>query len=189
MLRVSASHPSRSTLGTQRLRLHRVTPAHTDGFAALYAKPEVMRHLTGKPRTREESVAHVAKMMGHWEAQGFGLFAVTLHEAPDVIGRAGLCYLEDTGLVEIAYLFDTPLWGQGLATEVGRELLRWGFEELGLERIVGVANLENVASQAVLRKLGMAHEGRAFHYGSDVERFSLSHDAWKAGRAARGGPG
>ncbi|MFP2933815.1 GNAT family N-acetyltransferase [Pyxidicoccus sp. 3LG] len=174
MLRVSASQPARSTLDTPRLRLHRVTPEHTDGFASLYAKPEVMRHLTGKPRSREETVAHVAKMMGHWETHGFGLFAVTLRDSPDVIGRAGLCYLEDTGLVEIAYLFDTPLWGQGLATEVGRELLRWGFEELGLERIIGVANLENVASQAVLRKLGMAHVGRAFHYGNDVERFECS---------------
>jgi RimJ/RimL family protein N-acetyltransferase len=121
-------------------------------------------------------------MMGHWEAHGFGLFAVTLREAPDVMGRAGLCYLEDTGLVEIAYLFDTPYWGQGLATEVGRELLRWGFEELGLERIYGVANLENVASQAVLRKLGMAHEGRAWHYGNDVERFHRSAGPWQAGQ-------
>jgi RimJ/RimL family protein N-acetyltransferase len=99
------------------------------------------------------------------------------------MGRAGLCYLEDTGLVEIAYLFDTPWWGQGLATEVGRELLRWGFEELGLERIHGVANLENVASQAVLRKLGMAHEGRAHHYGNEVERFRRSAEPWRAGRS------
>lgn len=182
MLRVSASHPARSTLDTERLRLHRVTPGHTDGFAALYAKPEVMRHLTGRPRSREETVAHVAKMMGHWETHGFGLFAVTLREAPGVMGRAGLCYLEDTGLVEIAYLFDTPWWGQGLATEVGRELLRWGFEELGLERIYGVANLENVASQVVLRKLGMAHEGRAHHYGDEVERFHRSAVPWRAGQ-------
>ncbi|NMO14976.1 GNAT family N-acetyltransferase [Pyxidicoccus fallax] len=179
MLRVSASRPARPTLDTERLKLHRVTPEHTDGFAALYAKPEVMRHLTGRPRSHEETVAHVAKMMGHWETHGFGLFAVTLREAPAVVmGRAGLCYLEDTGLVEIAYLFDTPYWGRGLATEVGRELLRWGFEELELERIIGIANLENVASQAVLRKLGMAHEGRAFHYGNDVERFSCSRTSW-----------
>jgi len=56
-------------------------------------------------------------------------------------------------------------WGS--ATEAAARLLRYGFEELRLDRIVAVAVPENIASQKVLTKLGLRLAGRGVFYGAE----------------------
>jgi RimJ/RimL family protein N-acetyltransferase len=72
---------------------------------------------------------------------------------------------------------------------VGRELVRYGFDDLGLHRIVGVTHPDNVASQRVLRKIGLADIGWGHYYGRPVRLFETVHDAawrpaWNDGLAA-----
>jgi len=61
---------------------------------------------------------------------------------------------------ELGYWIGVPHWGNGYATEAARELVRYGFEKLGLHRIYASHTASNPASGKVLRKVGMKHEGR-----------------------------
>ena len=68
-------------------------------------------------------------------------FAVVLRETGGPVGSIGLLFGEGSNLplkegeAEIGYWLGVPYWGQGLIPEAVRELLRHGFEELGLERV------------------------------------------------------
>jgi RimJ/RimL family protein N-acetyltransferase len=176
---------------TPRLRLRRLVPGDFEPLFRLYQDPEVMRFMGGV-RTREQSLTFFEGNLAHWERHGFGVLAVEPREAPcgtspgtaPLLGRVALVYLEDTGDVELGYLFATSAQGQGLATEACARLLDWGFEVLGLPRIVAIALPGNGPSLRVMRRLGMQPDGTAHHHGFDVVRFVLTRAEWDARRAA-----
>jgi [ribosomal protein S5]-alanine N-acetyltransferase len=68
------------------------------------------------------------------------------------------------GRAEMGYWIGRPYWGRGYCTEAARELLRYGFENLGLARIFACHFKENEASGRVMRKLGMTREGDLRHH-------------------------
>jgi RimJ/RimL family protein N-acetyltransferase len=175
-------------LYTPRLRLRRLVPGDFAPLLRLYQDPGVMRFMGGV-RTREQSLRFFEGNLAHWERHGFGMLAVEPREAPDraepLLGRVGLTHLEDTGDLELAYLFAPPAQGQGLATEAGARLLAWGFEALGLPRIVALALPGNGPSLRVMRRLGLQPDGTAHHHGFDVVRFVLTRAEWEARRAAQ----
>ncbi len=76
------------------------------------------------------------------------------------IGRCGLYPQRDddgqvvAGEAVLAYYLARPYWGRGLATEAGRAFVRYGFETLGLSRIIAGMNVLNLASIRVAEKLG-----------------------------------
>jgi RimJ/RimL family protein N-acetyltransferase len=86
---------------------------------------------------------------------------------------------------EIGYVFDPAHAGQGYATEAAREVLRLGFEELGLHRIFARLDSRNAASAAVLRRLRMRHEAHfvsnEYWHGewTDEDRYALLEDEWR----------
>ena len=87
------------------------------------------------------------------------IWAVGFHkEDSALIGWSGLSYLEDTGEVEIGYGLAKPYWGRGLASEAAAATIKYGFEQLGLPRIVAIASPDNITSRRVLEKLGMKFE-------------------------------
>ena len=61
---------------------------------------------------------------------------------------------------ELGYFIGKDYWGQGYCTEAVRELIRFGFEQLGLNRIFGNHMTRNPASGRVMEKVGLKHEGR-----------------------------
>ena len=76
-----------------------------------------------------------------------------------------------------------PFWGRGLATEGATASLRYGFEELGLDRIISIAVPENLASRRVMEKLGMTLCGETRFEGSDVVWYAVERQVWEASRA------
>jgi len=87
------------------------------------------------------------------------LLAVQLRQAGPVIGDVMLYWASrDHGTGEIGYVFNPDYAGHGYATEAVRELVRVGFADLGLHRIIACTDARNIASIAVLRRLGMRQE-------------------------------
>ncbi|AXG82609.1 N-acetyltransferase [Streptomyces paludis] len=88
---------------------------------------------------------------------------------------------------EISYLVDPRVWGRGVGTAIGRELLSRGFGTLGLHRIFATCDPRNVASARVLGKLGMVFEGRHRHTvlirdgWRDSDVFSILDQEWAQG--------
>jgi RimJ/RimL family protein N-acetyltransferase len=73
--------------------------------------------------------------------------------------------------VEVGYRLLPDAWGQGYATEGASALVRYGFGEVGLTRIVGLTHPQNAASQSVLRKAGLRDAGFGQYYGRRVRYF------------------
>src|SRR5438132_2380334 len=137
---------------TERLVLRRWRDDDLDGLAEMNSDPEVMRFLhDGAPMTREESAEQLAGFMRHWQEHGFGLWAAVLPETAEVIGFVGLAvptFLPEVlPAVEVGWRLERRHWGNGYATEGGGAALRFGFEDLGLDRIVSVRHRDNEASR------------------------------------------
>lgn len=90
-----------------------------------------------------------------------GLLATIYKPEARYIGRCGLYPHRDErdlivpDVATLAFYLDADYWGRGLATEAGRAFIEFGFEELGLHRIVAGASVKNLASNRVLAKIGM----------------------------------
>ena len=77
-----------------------------------------------------------------------------------VIGLAGMFPSNDRfRLAEIYYKIHPDFWGNGYATEIAKELVRFGFDELNAHKVEAGVQTENVRSIRVLEKIGMTREG------------------------------
>jgi [ribosomal protein S5]-alanine N-acetyltransferase len=78
----------------------------------------------------------------------------------ELVGAMGLHIVAAHRRAEVGYWIGRAHWGQGIATEALRVVLAYGFDVVGLHRIDAQHYRENPASGAVMRKVGMTHEGR-----------------------------
>jgi RimJ/RimL family protein N-acetyltransferase len=171
---------------TPRLLLRMFTPEDLDGLADIFGKAAVMKYLglEGQPMSREETETALDSMIRHWERHGFGRWAVVERGGERLIGCAGLRSFES--VAELVYLLDEPYWGRGLATEIARACLRFGFETHGFGRVVALVRPKNAASRRVLEKTGMSFDGETEMFGIHVARYSLSRDEYRPDGAAYG---
>src|SRR6266403_5541738 len=70
-----------TVLITARLRLEPFEDGHLDGLNAMNADPEVMRYLTGRPETREETLAAIERVKARWAEWGFSWWSFIAKEA------------------------------------------------------------------------------------------------------------
>lgn len=169
---------------TLRLALHEITPRHANELYELDADPRVMRYIgTGRASTREQ-ITEVMRRLPRAYAlyPGLGTWRATRRDNGDFVGWFALKYIPGTAEVEVGYRLRYGAWGSGFATEGGRELVRYGFDDLGLHRIIGVTHPANVASQRVLEKIGLTDIGWGHYYGRPVRVFEAVREArWRPG--------
>jgi RimJ/RimL family protein N-acetyltransferase len=131
-----------------------------------------MRYIgDGTPWSEERSRQFVERQIALFDERGFCLWKLVprLHnEARGPIGFCGLQPLRETEEIEIGWWLARAWWGRGLATEAARAALRDGFERVGFERIVAIAQPANTASIGIMRKLGMRFERMAESRGIPV---------------------
>jgi ribosomal-protein-alanine N-acetyltransferase len=150
-------------------------PEDLDDMAALIKDPDVMRYVgQGQPATREEAEAALMSIIRHWEHHGFGRWAVMDKETGCFVGFGGLRSL--CGEPEVVYHLAKIYWGRGLATELAKASLRYGFEEHAFEKILAIARPLNLASIHVMEKLGMSYQKHTSYYNVDVVQYSISRD-------------
>ncbi|WP_457611442.1 GNAT family N-acetyltransferase [Lutibacter sp.] len=89
-----------------------------------------------------------------YKKYGYGRLAVVYKPENKVIGFAGLKYLPELKETDLGFRFLKEYWGRGIASEVSREILKYGFETLKLEKIIGIVMPKNIASFKVLEKVG-----------------------------------
>ena len=167
------------TIETERLHMRPFAFEDLDDFALLCADPEVMRFIgNGEPQSRERAEIRFNALIKHWNDQGFGPFAVTTKPSCEFAGFCGLQFLDDTREIEVGYRLRKRFWGMGLATEAARASLRFGFEELALDRIVAVVQPENVASCRVIEKIGLRYVRDARFYDTDVNYYAISREEY-----------
>lgn len=103
----------------------------------------------------------------------YGRWAVHLKPGLEFIGWSGLKYRSQLNEVDLGYRFKKSAWGKGYATEAAFASIRFGFEKIGLGRIVGRAEFDNVTSWKVLEKCGMTYIGRGEVDGFPVKIYEI----------------
>jgi ribosomal-protein-alanine N-acetyltransferase len=155
---------------TERLALRPPTLDDLPAWHAIYLDAEEVWY--GAPRSSlEENRAKLERQIAHHEQHGFGMCTVEL--ADETIGAAGLQHLEGGPEVEVGYRFLKEHWGRGYATESARASIAYGFDEVGLDRIVAVALESNVASRRVLEKCGLREIGLMHVYGLEHVKYEI----------------
>jgi RimJ/RimL family protein N-acetyltransferase len=144
---------------TERLLLRRWRHADREPFAAMNADPAVVEHLQG-PMSHERSDDFIDRIEAHWEAHGWGLWAVEVPEVASFIGYVGLWpadYVEP-GMVEVGWRLAREHWGHGYATEAARAALEYGFTDVGLAEIVSFTVPQNERSWRVMERIGLVRD-------------------------------
>ncbi|HEX3681970.1 MAG TPA: GNAT family N-acetyltransferase [Bryobacteraceae bacterium] len=150
-----------TTLTTDRLILRAWRETDRAPFAELNADPRVMEFMP-QLLSRAQSDDFCDRIQGHFDEHGFGLCAAEHRATGAFLGFIGLLTPKFEApfmpAVEIGWRLGSQWWGQGLATEGAREMVRYAFDEIGLEALVSFTVPGNWRSRRVMEKLGMTHD-------------------------------
>jgi ribosomal-protein-alanine N-acetyltransferase len=172
------------TIATPRLILRALTEEDIEPMVRILGGEDVLRYFPKTdPPPRERVEKMILGLLRHWDEHGYGLWAVESRTSSELMGRCGLQHLPELSEVEVDFILGKPFWGQGFATEAGRASLRYGFEQLGLERVVGLAHIDNRASQRVLEKLGMELVEQRQFWGIECYHYAVERPAYNKASA------
>ena len=176
------------TLTTPRLILRGFQSSDIPAIVHLLQDPAIAQTTLHIPYPYSEEDARTwLRIQQDQLAQGRGYtFAIMQRELDQLIGAIDIRLTMPHRRAEIGYWIGTPYWGQGYATEAARAILRFGFEEIGLNRISATHIVENPASGRVMEKIGMRYEGTlrqyTFHHGrfQDHRVYAILRREWEA---------
>lgn len=147
-------------------------------------------------RTREQADARMNEIAAGIVENGFGFACAALKSTDEPIGFIGLHRADHldphipAGSIEIGWRLAPQHWRKGYASEGARGWLKFGFEKLDLEEIVSIAVWNNLASIAVMQRIGMKPDPASdFNHPQapvdqpDFERvvvYRLSRTDWQA---------
>lgn len=146
----------KKVLETPRLVLREFVYEDVDALAQVLSDPETMSHYPA-PFDRSGVEGWIARNLRRYEQDGFGLWAIVLKSAGDIIGDCGITAQEVDGerLPEIGYHLRRDRWGQGYATEAARACRDYGFEQLKIDFLISLIRPENIPSRRVAARNGM----------------------------------
>ncbi|MEW2912843.1 GNAT family N-acetyltransferase [Leisingera sp. JC11] len=159
-------------LETERLILRPHGVQDFDAVAALWAAPEVVRFISGTPSTPEESWTRLLRYIGHWQALGYGYWAVTLRDSGRFIGEVGFADYQRSmepplaGIPEAGWVLSPEVHGQGIATEAVGRIHRWAAEATDWAETACIFDPAHTVSHRVAVKLGYAPAGEALYRGN-----------------------
>ena len=169
------------TLQTERLTLTAHTIDDVADSTAMWADPDVVRYIGGKPATPEEVWARVCRYAGHWQLVGYGYFAVRERSSGRFVGEAGLADFRraiepafDAGVPEVGWALATWAHGRGFATEAVRAVLGWADTRFACT--VCIIDPPNTRSVRVAVKCGFRERHRATYRGEETVVYERTRD-------------
>lgn len=163
-------------LETKRLIIKKPVADDFNDCYGLQRDPEVMKYIGSGIRQEPEVKTQLDKLIQHQEKYGFSLGSVFEKDTGAYVGRAGLIYLalDDTQPdIEVGYALHKKYWEKGYATELAQALVKWGFQHLKVDKLVGVIRPKNDKSRRVLEKIGMHYVGRTLYRDIEVAKYEI----------------
>nr|WP_299502800.1 GNAT family N-acetyltransferase [uncultured Rhizobium sp.] len=141
-----------------RMRAHRVEdfPAMT----AMWAEEAVVRFILGRPSAPSETWSRLLRYIGHWQAVGFGYWAVEDRQTGEYLGDTGFAdYQREItpplgNVPEAGWALVSTAQGKGLATEVVKAAHDWADANFLTERTVAIFDPSHEGSVRVAEKCG-----------------------------------
>jgi RimJ/RimL family protein N-acetyltransferase len=180
-------------LRTARLLLRSLVREDVPAFVRLAGAKEIAATTIQIPHPYAEDDARsfLAKASEDFLAGRSVSFAISVLPGDELCGAVGLHLADEHKRAELGYWIGAPFWGRGYATEAAMAAVALGFETLRLNRIYAQHFAGNTASQRVLEKIGMRHEGRSRQHIQkwnrfvDVENYGLLAEEFRSSEPAR----
>ncbi|MEM6480655.1 MAG: GNAT family N-acetyltransferase [Pseudomonadota bacterium] len=182
-------------LETERLVLRPFELEDVDLAIAMWCDPEVMRYV-GDVDDPQEVRDFMPTIIGRGAGGRIGMWAICRQDTGQTIGEVFLwptpiesedidwsqivpdAYPRD--VIEVGYVLLKEAWGQGVATEACKRLLRFAFEQTTLESIYATIDPDNTASLNVLTKCGLCSIGLHRAWGEDsVPWYEITRQDWR----------
>jgi [ribosomal protein S5]-alanine N-acetyltransferase len=147
------------TLTTDRLILREVVAEDADDLLLFRGNAEVQKYNLVPMKDTREALALVRTMQG-WYASSYAIqWGITLRGEDRVLGLCGIHdWSRERRRAAIGYDLARTHWGQGIASEAMRAVLRFAFEELDLVHLYALTVVENARSIRLLERLGFQFE-------------------------------
>ncbi len=148
-------------LETDRLLLRRMQVSDADDMYAYAKRADVTKYLTWTPHPNHAyTVEYLQYLASRYRIGDFYDWGVTLRENGRMIGTCGFTSFDfPHNAAQVGYVLNPDYWGQGIAAEALRAVIRFGFRELALHRIEACYIEGNTRSRRVMEKVGMTYEG------------------------------
>lgn len=160
-------------LETDRLFLRRMNENDIENVFAMRSNTDVMRFIRPIQTKQSETENWIKLVSSRWNTEKIGFCAIIEKSTKYFAGWCGIWRLKETGETEVGYALLKEFWGKGYAVEASKAFLRYGFEDLNIEKIVAVADPENQNSRRVMEKLGMNFDYIGYFYERDLVHYSI----------------
>ncbi len=190
LVSLSPKYPVR----TERLLLRPLTADDTDALLAYRSRPDVCRYVPFEPMTPSVIKERLSAQWALTELTDEGqalILGIELAATGQLLGDVVLFWhsREHQG-GELGYVVNPDFGGHGYVTEAATAMLRLGFEELGLHRIIARIDERNEPSARLARRLGMRQEAHLIENEwfkgdwSNEFQFAMLASEWRAQQAA-----
>ena len=156
-----------------RLKFRLITPEDEPLIILTNCNANVMRYITGKPRTIEEAKAELIVKLKLNDGE-HGQFVAEEKSNGDFVGFFLVRPFELPEETETGYVLGEKHWGKGYATEGTRAMMHYIFEHLDRPFVVAVADAGNMASRRVLEKIGFRHEKTGQFYNAELMYYKVT---------------
>lgn len=173
---------------TARLVLREMTPADLDFYFHHFNDEEIVEGCAfpgpeNLEAARKELELYCTGLFKKDEGARWGIVAKAQNR---LVGTCGLYNWNKTShSAEIGYDLEPAYWGQGIMTEALQAILKYGFQEMKLNRVQALVDAENLHSLKLLEELGFKREGvfrQRTHFKGrfhDDVCLSLLREEWK----------
>lgn len=177
-------------LHSARLRFEPMCQAHYDGLRILNGDPDVMRFISGRPETPDETRASIARVEQRWQTLGHAWWCLIEPEVSEqrgeqrgeLVGAGCIQHLghDPANALEIGWRLRPDRWGRGYAIEAAERMARFAFDDLQAPLLRAICDPGNAASARVMEKLGMHVCGEETWHGRTVLACEIDRAAWQA---------
>lgn len=169
---INSTWLSNNSIKTNRLRLRIIQSSDASFLIQLWTNEQVRKHLGGpitKNKAKQRAVEYVDKK---------GYFVVIEQSSGRTIG---LCLLDKyrTGDIEVSYEFLPDVWGKGFGKETIIEVIKWGFENMGIDQIISVTQAANTKSRKLLESIGMVAKDEFIEFNEPQIMYVINFSSFK----------
>jgi len=148
------------TLNTERLILRKLRLEDAEDIFEYASDPEITKYVTWEPhKSIEDSINFIKYALEKYDKKEAIQWGIVYKENNKVIGTCDILPVTKHFRAEIAYALSRKYWGKGIMTEAVKEVIKFGFERMSLNRIQAMCFSENIGSYRVMEKAGMKFEG------------------------------
>ena len=147
-------------LQTKRLLLDQIKPSDISDIVAYAGNIKIVENTRSMPHPyyEEDAISWMHMANTGFKAKDNYMFAIRFSDTLAFIGGIGLTIDKENNRAELGYWVAEDFWNMGITTEAVKAILKFGFEELKLNKILAIYLTSNEASGKVMIKNGMFKE-------------------------------